>query len=96
MNKPITQRVDFKTTFDLEVEGKTLFDVEFSIVPDGNYRYEVPNFWARPRVGRTVSENQHDDGYRLRGGSDPVGLHELGHLPRATVRAMVERSASLA
>ena len=48
MNNPITQRVDFKTTFDLEVEGKTLFDVEFSIVPDGNYRYEVPDCIRNP------------------------------------------------
>jgi len=48
MNKPITQHVDFKTTFDLEVEGKTLFGVEFSIAPDGNYRYEVPNCLRNP------------------------------------------------
>ena len=48
MNKPITQHVEFKTTFDLEVEGKTLFDVEFSIAPDGNYRFQVPDCFRNP------------------------------------------------
>lgn len=40
--------IDFTTRFDLEVEGKTLFGVEFSIAPDGNYRYRVPDCIRQP------------------------------------------------
>lgn len=34
--------------FDLEVDGKTLFDVEFTSAPDGNYRYRVPDCIRSP------------------------------------------------
>ena len=37
------QEVKFEVIFDLEVDGKTLFDVEFTINPDGNYCYRVPD-----------------------------------------------------
>lgn len=47
--------IDFTTRFDLEVEGKTLFGVEFSISPDGNYRYRVPDCIRPPDSDITKS-----------------------------------------
>ena len=39
----MTQRADFEQVFDLDVGDKTLREVEFTVTPDGNFQYRVPD-----------------------------------------------------
>lgn len=47
-------KAEFEVVFDLEVEGKTLYDVEFTVNPDGTFRYRVPGCIRAPESPQTT------------------------------------------